>query len=156
MAAEQAASIAEVDVKVVNTATIPQGISALLAFHPEASWEENYENMSEMIAEVKSGQVTYAVRDTKIDGMIIKKGNFMGIADSEIKASHQDRAETVQLLLKELITEDDEIVTFIYGEDVASEEVDALIGKIEEDYENIELEVYDGKQPIYSYILAVE
>jgi len=156
MAAKQAAEIATANVKVVETATIPQGISALLAFHPEESLEENYEVMSSALSSVKTGQVTYAVRDTKINGMTIKKGNFMGIADSKIKASDQERIETVKLLLKELITDDDEILTIIYGEEVESLEVDKLVNYIEENHHEIEIEVYHGKQPIYSYILSVE
>src|SRR5690625_4023674 len=112
--------------------------------------------MSNAMAEVKTGQVTYAVRDTKIDGITIEKGNFMGIADSKIKTSHQDKTETVKLLLKELITDDDEILTVIYGEDIENSEVDELANYIDETYEDIELEVYHGNQPIYSYILSVE
>ena len=156
MAAEQAAEIAEEDVKVVETKTIPQGISALLAFHPDASLEENYDAMSFAMSSVKTGQVTYAVRDTQINGMTIEKGNFMGIADGDIKSSHQDKTETVKLLLQELIDDEDEILTIIYGEDVDEEDVDELIDYIEEKYEDVEVEVYHGKQPIYSYILSVE
>jgi len=156
MAAEQAAEIATENVEVVPTATIPQGISSMLAFHPELSIEENKSEMTEAIKYVKTGQVTYAVRDTKINGLTIKKDHFMGIADGKIKTSHEDRDENVKLLIKELIDEDDEILTILYGEDVSESDLNALVEYIEEKYEDIELEVHEGNQPIYSYILAVE
>lgn len=156
MAAEQAAEIAEENVEVIATKTIPQGISALLAFHPEAALNENKSNMEEAMSYVKTGQITYAVRDTKIEGLTIEKGNFMGIAESKIKASHPDKLETAKLLLKELITEDDEIVTIIYGEDVNESEANALAQYVEETYDDVELDLYNGSQPIYSYIFSVE
>ena len=156
MAAQQAAELSADNVEVVLTETIPQGISALLAFQSEINIEENKKLMSNVIADVKTGQVTYAVRDTKIDGIMIEKGNFMGIADSKIKASHQDKTETVKLLLEELITNDDEILTIIHGEDINEVEVEELVEYIEEKYEDIEIEVYNGNQPIYSYIFSVE
>lgn len=157
MAAEQAAEIAEENVKVVTTQTIPQGIGALLVFHPESNLEKNAEAMEMASKDVKTGQVTYAVRNTTIDGIKIEKGNFMGIADSDIKATHKDITETVKLLLEDLIDEeDDEILTILSGEDVTQSEVDELVEYIEERYPEIELEIYDGKQPVYSYIFSVE
>src|SRR5690625_1595210 len=156
MAAEQAAELAGDHVQVVLTESIPQGISALLAYNPELNLGENQDMMSNAMAEVKTGQVTYAVRDTKINGITIEKGNFMGITDSKIKASHQEKQQTVKLLLEELITEDDEIVTIIYGEDVTETEIAELVEYVEDKYEDVELEVYNGNQPIYSYILSVE
>jgi len=156
MAAEQAAELAEENVEVVLTETIPQGISAMLVFHPEVSIEENKQAMTASKSEVKTGQVTYAVRDTKINGITIKKGNFMGIADGDIKASHATRIEAVQLLLEELLTDDDEILTILRGEEVDQSEVDELVEFVEHTYKDIELEVYNGNQPIYSYILSVE
>jgi DAK2 domain fusion protein YloV len=156
MAAEQAAKLAGDHVEVVLTETIPQGISALLAFNSGIDIVDNKKVMSDAKSHVKTGQVTYAVRDTKIDGITIEKGNFMGIADSKIKASHQEKQQTVKLLLEDLITEDDEIVTIIYGEDVNETEIAGLVEYIEETYEDIELEVYSGNQPIYSYIFSVE
>src|SRR5699024_3088834 len=96
MAAEQAADIADANVAVVPTQTIPQGISALLAFHPDRNLQENKDMMHHAKMQVKSGQVTYAVRDTTIDGMTIEKGHFMGIADGKIKATHQDKMKTAR------------------------------------------------------------
>lgn len=156
MAAEQAADVVDVNVAVVATKTIPQGISALLAFHPEEDLEANKNNMTEASSHVKTGQITYAVRDTQIDGIHIENGNFMGINDGKIVTSHKDRFEAVKELFKDLITEDDEILTILYGEDVDEAEVNQLVSFVEENYEEVEIEVHDGKQPIYSYIFSVE
>ncbi|MFG6148956.1 DAK2 domain-containing protein [Halobacillus sp. B23F22_1] len=157
MAAEQAAELAEVDALVVPSKTIPQGMSALLGFNPEADITTNQEEMSNLMKEVKSGQVTYAVRDTQIDGMTIEKGHFMGILEGDIKATQQSQFETARKLLKEMIDEDeDEIVTIITGEEVTQEELDELEAYIEEQFEDLEVEIHHGGQPIYSYIFAVE
>ncbi|WP_047984921.1 DAK2 domain-containing protein [Ornithinibacillus californiensis] len=156
MAAEQAAELAGDNVAVVATKTIPQGISALLAFHPEEDLETNKTNMTDSSSHVKTGQITYAVRDTQIDGISIENGNFMGIADGKIVATHKERLEAVKLLFQELITEDDEILTILSGEDVSEDEVNELVGFIEENYEDVEIEVHNGNQPIYSYIFSVE
>lgn len=156
MAAEQAQELAEGNVAVIATKTIPQGISALLAFHPEESLETNKNNMTEASSFVKTGQITYAVRDTQIDGISIENGNFMGIADGKIVTTHKERFEAVKQLFQELITEDDEILTILFGEDVTEEEVNSLVSYVEENYEDIEIEVHNGNQPIYSYIFSVE
>jgi len=156
MAAEQAAEIAESDVEVVPTRSIPQGISALLAFHPDVDLKDNKEKMQEAASQVKTGQVTYAVRDTQIDGVTIEKGNFMGIADGKINGAYKDRLETLKSLLQELITEDDEILTILQGEEVTDDEIEELETYVEDTYEDIEIEIHKGKQPIYSYILSVE
>nr|WP_245345327.1 DAK2 domain-containing protein [Halobacillus andaensis] len=157
MAAEQAAELAEVDALVVPSKTIPQGMSALLGFNPEADLTSNQEEMSALMKQVKSGQVTYAVRDTQIDGMTIEKGHFMGILEGDIKATQQDQFETARKLLEEMIDEDeDEIVTIISGEEVTQEDLDQLEAYIEEQFEDLEVEIHHGGQPIYSYIFAVE
>ncbi|MFD2044061.1 DAK2 domain-containing protein [Ornithinibacillus salinisoli] len=156
MAAEQAADLSEDNVEVVPTKTIPQGISALLAFHPEENITKNKMNMDEASSHVKTGQITYAVRDTQIEGITIENGNFMGLADGKIVATHQDKTETVKRLLAELITEDDEILTILQGEDVTDKEVEELVAFVEDTYEDVEIEVHNGNQPIYSYIFSVE
>ncbi len=156
MAADQAAELADEEVRVVPTKTIPQGISAMLAFHPEADIDMNKETMNEARQHVKTGQVTYAVRDTQIDGITIENGHFMGILDGKITSTNQDHFETVKLLLKEMIGEKDEILTILQGEDVKDEELNTLVKYVEEAYEDIEIEVHKGNQPIYSYILSVE
>jgi len=156
MAAEQAAQLADEEVVVVPTATIPQGISALLSFHPEMDLAENKTQMAEAMDYVKTGQVTYAVRDTEINNLFIKKGQFMGIADGKITCCHDNRDETFKQLIADLIDEDDEILTILYGEDVTDEAVEQLANHLETTYPDIEIEVHQGNQPIYSYILSVE
>ncbi|WP_194709705.1 DAK2 domain-containing protein [Radiobacillus deserti] len=156
MAAEQAAELANDNVAVVPTKTIPQGMSALLAFHPDASLEENRGSMEEASQQVKTGQVTYAVRDTQIDGMSIEKGNFMGLAEGKIVATNKDKFETTKELLTSLIDEDDEIITILQGEEASDEEIDQIVAFLEEKYEDIEVEVQTGNQPIYSFIFAIE
>lgn len=156
MAAEQAAELANVETAVVTTQSIPQGISALLAFHPEFDLAKNKESMLEASSQVKTGQVTYAIRDTQIDGITIEKDNFMGLADGNIEISHTERLEVVKQLLASLITEDDEILTILQGEEVKDEEIHELEKYIEETYEDIEVEIHYGGQPIYSYIFSLE
>lgn len=156
MAAEQAAELSEVNAAVVATKTIPQGISALLAFHPDEDLDSNKANMVEASSHVKTGQITYAVRDTQIDGISIENGNFMGIAEGKIVTTHKNRLEAVKKLFQELITEDDEILTILSGEDVSVDEVNELVSFVEENYEDVEIEVHNGNQPIYSYIFSVE
>ncbi|GAA5415066.1 uncharacterized protein SA1069 [Paraliobacillus ryukyuensis] len=156
MAAEQAASLSDADVEVVPTKTIPQGMSALLAFQPDASLEANKEAMTEAGGMVKTGQVTYAVRDTQIDGMTIENGNFMGLADGKIKATAQDKLTVAKQLLAELTTEDDEIITILQGEEGSDEELAELESFLEKEYPDIEVEVHQGNQPIYSFIFAIE
>ncbi|RWZ60583.1 DAK2 domain-containing protein [Halobacillus fulvus] len=157
MAAEQAAEIAEEEVAVVGTKTIPQGMSALLGFNPEADLETNKEEMSGLMSEVKTGQITYAVRDTQIDGMTIEKGHFMGIADGKISATDKDQLTAAKTLLSQMIDEDEhEIITVITGEDVDAKEVAALEEYLEETFEDLEVEIHEGGQPIYSYIFSVE
>lgn len=156
MAAEQAADIADENVAVVSTRTIPQGISAMLVFDPDAELSANKEAMEAASKEVKTGQITYAVRDTQIDGITIEKDHFMGIEDGRIITSNENKQETVKSLLSELITEDDEILTILYGEDVTEEEVAEIETYVEEYFADVEIEVHNGEQPIYSYIFAVE
>ncbi|MGP4040339.1 DAK2 domain-containing protein [Gracilibacillus sp. D59] len=157
MAAEQAAELAEVNVAVVPTKTIPQGMSAMLTYNPDASLEENKETMTSASKEVKTGQVTYAVRDTKIDGMTIENGHYMGLADGKIKVTNAEQMTVIKELLKEMIdAEEDEIVTVIRGEETSDEEESDIIAFIEDYFEDIEVEVHHGNQPIYSYIFSIE
>lgn len=156
MAAEQAAELADEEVIVIPTGTIPQGISALLSFHPEMDLADNQAQMIEALDYVKTGQVTYAVRDTEINSLFIKKGQFMGIADGKITCCHDDRDEALKQLITDLVDEDDEILTILYGEDVATDKVEQLVAEIESKYDDLEIEIHHGNQPIYSYILSVE
>lgn len=156
MAANQAADVAGQHVIVIPTNTVPQGMAALLAFNPALSADENEAAMLGAIGEVKSGQITYAVRDTNIDGIDIKKGDFMGILNGKIVETASDQLTAAKKLIAGMIDEDSEIVTVIKGEDAPEEEAEELAAYISETYEDVEVEVHDGKQPLYSYILAVE
>ncbi|MCA0988034.1 DAK2 domain-containing protein [Guptibacillus algicola] len=156
MTAEQAASVVEENVVVIPSKTVPQGIASLLGFNPSADIEENGTAMKDSMSEVKSGQVTFAVRDTQIDGVSISKDDFMGISDGKIVVSESDRFEVAKELLQSMVGEDDEIITIIYGEDTDKEEAERLVSFIEENFEEVEVELHEGKQPIYPYIVSVE
>ncbi|MBU5594598.1 DAK2 domain-containing protein [Amphibacillus sp. MSJ-3] len=156
MAAEQAAELSDDEVIVIPTKTIPQGMSALLAYNPDLSLDENKANMSEACQHVKTGQITYAVRDTQIDGLAIENGNFMGLLDGKIKATDPDKFMATKKLLSELIDQDDEIITILQGEDVTDQEVNELAEYIEQEFEEVEVEIHKGNQPIYAYIFSVE
>jgi uncharacterized protein len=156
LAAQQAAEVAEQKVVVVPSKTVPQGMAALLAFNPNASLEENETAMNEALSYVKTGQVTFAVRDTVIDGVNINKDDHMGILDGKIITSNRDRLETAKQLLAEMIDEENEIVTILYGQDAPQEEVDEIVEYVEEQFDHVEVEVHEGKQPLYSYIFSVE
>ncbi|MFD3201300.1 DAK2 domain-containing protein [Bacillus sp. LR_5] len=156
MAANQAASVMDEQVFVIPSKTVPQGMSALLAFNPDQEAEANEGNMLSAIQQVKSGQVTYSVRDTHIDGKDIKKGDFMGILNGTIIGTAEDQLSAAKMLLSEMIGEDDEIVTILYGEDASQEEAEELEAFLSEKYEEIEVEIHNGKQPLYSYIVSAE
>ncbi|MCY8494007.1 DAK2 domain-containing protein [Bacillus inaquosorum] len=156
MAANQAASVMGEQVFVIPAKTVPQGMSALLAFNPDQETEANEANMLSAIQQVKSGQVTYSVRDTHIDGKDIKKGDFMGILNGTIIGTAEDQLSAAKMLLSEMIGEDDEIVTILYGEDASQEEAEELEAFLSEKYEEIEVETHNGKQPLYSYIVSAE
>ncbi|QHS22207.1 DAK2 domain-containing protein [Virgibacillus sp. MSP4-1] len=157
MSAEQAAELADSEVEVVPTKTVPQGMSALLMFHPDKSLEENGKLMRNAAQDVKTGQITYAVRDTQIDGMTIEKGNYMGIADGSITSTNEDKISVMKELLTSMIDdEEDEIITILQGEEGTDEEVSEIQTFIEESFEELEVEVHQGKQPIYSFIFSVE
>ncbi|GAE29202.1 DAK2 domain-containing protein [Halalkalibacter hemicellulosilyticus] len=156
MAAEQAAEVAGEDVSVVPSKTVPQGLAALLAFNPSQSLENNQDTMKAALTSVTSGQVTYAVRDTTIDGVEIKKDDYMGIADKKIVSSGQSLLEVTKDLLDDMIDEESEIVTLLQGEDATDEGTKEIVHYIEEKYEDVEVDVHQGDQPLYSYLLSVE
>ncbi|WP_214691793.1 DAK2 domain-containing protein [Exiguobacterium sp. s160] len=156
MAAEQAASVAPCGVSVIPTKTVPQGLAAAIAFNPEADVEMNEQAMKVAAATVKSGQVTYAVRDTSIDGVEIKKDEHMAIAEKKIVSSSTSSLEAAKKLVDALVEADDEIITILTGEGSSESDVEALTSYIESVNDEIEIEVHDGKQPLYSYIFSVE
>ncbi|MCI6272884.1 MAG: DAK2 domain-containing protein [Erysipelotrichaceae bacterium] len=156
LAAKQAASIMEdLNIHVFETKSIPQGLSACLMFNPEATPEENIDEMLNAINHVKTGQVTYAIKDTSFDGIQISSGDYMGIKEKEIVVSVKDKIEATKALLNSMIDENSEIVTIIYGEDVSEDEINSISSYVEETF-NIETDVQNGKQPVYSFIIGVE
>jgi uncharacterized protein len=156
MTAQQAATVVNQKVIVIPSKTVPQGMSALLAFNPSLSEEQNEKAMTVALSRVKTGQVTFSVRDTTIDGVEIEKDDYMGLADNKIVASERDKLSVTKQLLNTLIDEDSEIVTMIYGEEATEEEVEAIVSYIEETYPDVEVEVHNGKQPLYPFIFSVE
>ncbi|MES9682831.1 hypothetical protein CN514_01855 [Bacillus sp. AFS001701] len=156
MAAEQAASVAECNVAVVTSKTVPQGMSALLSFNPTASLDENKSGMQDALKTVKTGQITYAVRDTEIDGVEITKDHFMGILESKIVTTDANQLDAAKKLLQNMIDEDSEILTILYGQEVSDEEISKLVEFAEESFDHLEVEVHNGNQPLYSYIFSIE
>lgn len=157
LAANQAAALSEEKkIHVIPTKTIPQGISALINFIPEQSAEENASRMTEELCNVKSGQITYAVRDTVIDDKEIKENDYMGIGDSGILSVGADMNETLLDMVDQLVDDESGIISLYYGEDVSEEDAQALADQLQDKYEDLEVEVNDGGQPIYYYILSVE
>ena len=157
MAANQAASLVEdKEIIVIPTKTIPQGITALVNFIPDHTAEENKESMLEEIALVKTGQVTYAVRDTEIDGKEIKQDDYMGIGDKSILSVGKDLKETTLEMVDAMVDEDSAIVSIYYGSDAEEAAAEALGLAIEEKYPDVEVEINNGGQPIYYYVISVE
>ena len=157
LAANQAkALVDDKEIIVLPTKTVPQGITAVINFMPEATPQENEETMLEEIKRVKTGQVTYAVRDTKIDEKEIHEGDIMGIGDAGILAVGSGIDATLKEMLAELVDEDSELISLYYGEDVSEEDAGALTAEIEELYPELDVDTHFGGQPIYYYVLAVE
>lgn len=156
MAAEQAAAVMGIEAMVVPTTSVPEGLAAILAFNPEADIIVNAHAMAEAASYVKTAQVTHAVRDTSIDGVDIKKDEFMGISAGKIVTTHASLEEVTKSLLTTVIDEDAEIVTILYGEGISDEDVSALEAFVEDKFSHVEVEFYNGKQPLYPYIISVE
>ena len=158
MTAQTAATVleGEIDVIVIPTKTIPQGLSACIMFNPDASLDENVQEMTDAMSNVKTGQVTFAVRDTNIDGVEVHANDYMALVNKEIKACVPNKMEALKKSLEGLVDDDSEIITLICGGDVTAEEKSEAQSYIEENFEDCELEVIDGKQPVYSFIIGVE
>ena len=156
MAAQQAATVMEdQDVHVLPAKTIPQGISACVMFNPDAELEDNLSEMTAAIENVKSGEVTYAIKDTTYEGLPIKAGQYMGILGKAIVDAQPDMMDVTKKLLSDMLDEDSELVTLIYGEDATEEQAEELAAYIE-DNSDAEVEIHEGKQPVYSFIIGVE
>lgn len=156
MAANQAAEISDKDIRVIPTKTIPQGITCITMFNPEADVEENTEELKEAMEMVKTTSVTYAVRDTEVDGKEIKEGNILGLVEGKIKEVGEDPYKVAGDLIDSLVDEDSELITIFYGKDCEEEKVDALIEKLEGKYEDLDVQCYKGEQPLYYFIMSVE
>jgi hypothetical protein len=157
LAANQASElIQDKNIMVVPTKTIPQGLSAVIAFMPNINSEENLENMKEEINNVKSLQVTYAVRTTSIDDFEIEEGDIMAIGDSGIVSVGKSIDETLLDGLAKLIDDDTELVSLYYGADIKEEEAEKLKGRLSDIYNNIDIELNKGSQAVYYYIASVE
>ena len=156
MAAEQAAELSDKNVIVIKTKTIPQGITAVTVFDSSESAEHNTEVMNDAIENVSTASVTYAVRDTEIDGKPIKEGNILGLVENKINEVGEDVYDVCETLMANMVDEDSELITVFYGKDCEEEKVQEFAEKIEEKYDDIDVQFYSGEQPLYYFIVSVE
>ncbi len=156
MAANQAKEISDKDVHVIPTKSIPQGVAALTAFNPEQDLEANEKALMESLTSVKSGAVTYAVRDTEIDGIEVKQGDYLGLLEGKIKVVKKDLYPLVKELIENMVDEDSSSITLFFGEDVDAKECENLIAELEDEYDDLDVMSVEGKQPLYYFIIAVE
>lgn len=157
LAANQARDLTEdKNIIVIPTKTIPQGITALISYVPDKTVEQNTEEMMEAMKNVKTGQITYAVRDTKIDDKEIRQGDIMGIGDHGILAVGKEIEDTAVAMVQEMADEDSEIISVYYGADVTAEDAEQFAARLEELYPDFDVELNEGGQPIYYYVVSVE
>ena len=156
MAANQAAEVSDEEIYVIPSKTVPQGLSALLAFNPSAGLQANEAAMKEALQHVKTGQITFAVRDTQIDGLEIEKDDFMGIAEGKILVKNKNKGKVAEALLSQMLDEESEILTIIFGDDVSEVEVTNLQQFVEGEFPDVEIEIHNGGQPLYSFIFSIE
>lgn len=156
LSANQAVQLTDKKVTVVPTVTIPQGIQALFEFDQDTDIENNIENMGDALAEVKTGLITYATRDTVINNVTVKQNDFIGLNDETIVVSESTKLGAVKSLIDKIVDEDDEIITIFSGEDVSDDEIDDLENFIETACPDVEAEFHQGDQPIYSFVLMIE
>ncbi|HHW29762.1 MAG TPA: DAK2 domain-containing protein [Syntrophomonadaceae bacterium] len=156
LAAQQAKELVDIPVEVIPSKSIPAGISALLLFNDSMTLEENKDRMTRQLQEVKTGEVTYAVRDAMLGEQEIKKGELIGLYQGEIAAAGSSQESVVLALLDKMIDEDDELITIYWGADVEQETVEKIIEQIEEKYPELEVDSHNGGQPLYYYLISVE
>ena len=156
MAAQSAAQVVDKPAAVIETKTIPQGLTSLLAFDTTKTLEDNKEAMSSSLEDVISGSITLAVRDTTIDGLAIHENDYLGMVDGKIVVSNPDVEKTLKDTFAQMIDEDSEIITIFVGEDGDMALAESLADDLEETYEDVEVEIHDGKQPVYPYLMSVE
>ena len=157
MAASQACDMVEdVNAFVIPSKTIPQGISAAIRFNPETTVEDNFKEMKSALKNVKSGEVTFSIRDTEINGVSMKKDDFIGIFEKEIVIASKDRFETITGLISRMVDEMSSIITIIYGADVTEEEANKVANYIQDNLPDVDIDMRSGEQPIYSYLVGIE
>ena len=156
MAATQASEISEKDVRVIPTKSIPQGITCITMFNAEHEVDENEAALMEALELVKTGSVTYAVRDTEMDGIEIKEGNMLGLVEGKINKVGNDYFEVAEEVLESMVDEDSELITIFYGKDVDESKIEEFTEKLEEKYEDCDVQFYKGDQPLYYFIMSVE
>ncbi|MBF0710275.1 DAK2 domain-containing protein [Gemella sp. GL1.1] len=156
LAAKQAADLVEENVFVIESKTAPQGVSAIMVFSPDASPEENFENMQSSLSTVKTLEVTHAIRDTNIEGVEIKASEFMGIADGKIVSSEKDIKELITQLFEKTVNEDVEILTVYVGADATEETTNFIIELLEKKYADVEVEIVESGQPVYQFVIGLE
>lgn len=156
MAATQAAEISDKDIRVIPSTSIPQGITAITMFNHEADVDANEEALKEALTMVKTGSVTYAVRDTEMDGIEIKEGNMLGLVEGKIKTVGEDYFQVAEKVLESMTDEDSELITIFYGKDVDEDKIEDFVSKLEEKYEDYDVQCYKGDQPLYYFIMSVE
>lgn len=156
MAAQSAADVVEIPAVVIETRTVPQGLTSLLAFDPTQSIEDNASAMSSVLTDVVSGSVTLAVRDTSIDGLEIHENDVLGMVDGKILVSTPNMEEALLATFEKMLDDDSEIVTIFVGEDGQEELAEKIAAQLEEKYEDIEVEIHQGDQPVYPYLMSVE
>ena len=159
MAASQACDMvedADTNVYVIPSKTIPQGISSAIMFNPEADPEENFRSMKAALKNVKSGEVTFAIRDTEIGGVKVKKDDFIGIFEKDIVVDNPNKLETLMTLLEKMVDDDSSIITILVGQDVSEEEMNQATAQIGEKFADLDLDIRSGDQPVYSFLIGVE
>ena len=156
MAAKSAAEVSEIPVEVIESATVPQGFTALLSFDPTRSIEDNKANMTAALSEVKSGSVTSAIRDTNVDGIEIHKKDTLGMLNNKIVVSTKRQLDAIMSVFDKMIDDDSEIATIYYGADGKKSSAEKVAKALEKKYPDLEVEIFDGKQPVYPYLFSVE
>lgn len=159
MAASQASEMvedADTNVYVIPSKTIPQGISSAIMFNPEADPEENFRSMKAALKNVKSGEVTFSIRDTEMNGLKVKKDDFIGIYEKDIVVDHPDKIEALMILLDKMIDDESSIITLLVGQDIDEETMNDIANKIAEKYSDLDLDIRQGNQPVYSFLIGVE
>ncbi|GAA0722828.1 DAK2 domain-containing protein [Clostridium malenominatum] len=156
MAATQAEELSDKNIYVIPTKSIPQGITAITSFNGNVDVETNLKNMKDAVGNVASGSVTFAVRDTEMDGKSIKEGDIIGLIENKIEETGKDIFEVCKNLIKSMVNENSELITIFYGENCDEEEVEKFVSELEQEYEDLDIQCYNGEQPLYYFIFSVE